>query len=160
MAKVVYSTWCRQFGLPRTIVSDRDAIFTSRFWQELSRLMGIELAMSTAYHPETDGSSERSNRTVIEALRAYVNRRQTDWAEHLIHVEMAMNNSVNATTQQTPTEMLYGTSIRLFPAVGNAQTNIPAVADFVDGINESIAIAWDNHTVAKDRQARQANRSR
>ena len=49
-------------------------------------LLGIKLQTSTAYHPETDGSSERSNRTAIQGLRNYVNRRQTDWADHLIHV--------------------------------------------------------------------------
>ena len=67
--------------------------------------------MSTAYHSETDGSSERSNKTAIELLRQYVNACQTDWADHLVHVESAMNNSVNATTTKTPTELLYGTSL-------------------------------------------------
>ena len=79
--------------------------------------MGIKVLMSTAFHPETDGSLERSNKTVIEALRAYVNCQQNDWMQHLVHVELAMNNSVNATHQHSPTEMLYGTSVRLFATV-------------------------------------------
>jgi hypothetical protein len=78
IASLVYRTWCRMFGLPHRIVSDRDSLFTSHFWQHLHRLLNIKLKMSTSFHPETDGSSERSNKTAIEALRHYVNRRQTD----------------------------------------------------------------------------------
>src|SRR5438046_6819022 len=92
----------RLFGLPQRIVSDRDKLFMSQFWKALHKLLGIEIQASTAYHPQTDGSSERSNKTVIQALRNYVNRRQTDWTKHLIHVETAMNNSVNATTELAP----------------------------------------------------------
>jgi hypothetical protein len=114
-ARLVYRSWTWQFGLPRSIVSDRNKLFTSKFWKELHQLLNVDIKLSTAFHPETDGSSERSNKTVIEALCAYANRRGTDWASHLIQVELSMNNSVNATTNQTPTEILYGTSIRLFP---------------------------------------------
>ena len=122
IAYLVYSTWCRQFGLPQRIVSDRDKLFMSQFWKTLHKSLGIEIQASTSYHPQTDGSSERSNKTVIQALRNYVNRRQTDWAKHLIHVETAMNNSVNATTELPPTELLYGSPIRLFPTLD--ETNI------------------------------------
>src|SRR5439155_11205692 len=118
IAQLVYESWYRLFGLPQSIVSDRDKLFTSHFWKELHRLLDIRIKMSTAAHPETDGSSERSNKTAIEALQNYVNRRQSDWMDHLIHVETAMNNSVNAITKMTPTQLLFGTSIRLFPSFG------------------------------------------
>src|SRR5437667_344563 len=89
--------------------------------------------MSTSYHPETDGSSEHSNKTVIEALRHYVNVRQSDWTDHLIHVETVMNNSVNATTSKTPTELLYGSKIRLFPTpVDKNSITIHSVADYIE----------------------------
>jgi transposase InsO family protein len=99
VARLDYRTWYRRFGLPKSIVSDRDKLFVSKFWRKLHRLLDIKIKMSTSYHPETDGSSERSNKTVIEFLRHYVNRRQTDWPDHLVHVETAINNSVNATTE-------------------------------------------------------------
>lgn len=67
---------------------------------------------------KADGSTERANNTAIEVLQLYATRRQTDWVDHPMHVELAMNNSVNATTRQAPTELLYGTSIRLFPLIG------------------------------------------
>src|SRR6202165_3547245 len=73
-----------------------------------------------------------------------------------------MNNSTNATTQQTLTEMLYGIRIRLFPAIDGteAEAEVPAVSEFIRRINESIAIAKDNHLTAKTVQTRQANQSR
>jgi len=163
MALLVYNTWCRQFGLPQRIISDRDKLFMSQFWKALHKLLGIEIQASTSYHPQTDGSSERSNKTVIQALRNYVNRRQTDWTKHLIHVETAMNNSVNATTELTPTELLYGSPIRLFPTLDETSINdipLPAVKNYIDRITESIAIAKDNHITAKTIQTRNANRSR
>jgi hypothetical protein len=106
---------------------------------------------STSFHPETEGSSERSNKTVIESLRHYVNVRQMDWAQHLIHVETAINNSINATTGMTPTELLYGALIHLFPHPTNTKSDFPAVPEFLERINVSIAIAQDRHVMAKRR---------
>ena len=162
VAKLVYRTWYRRFGLPKNIVSDRDKLFVSKFWKELHHLLDIKIKLSTSYHPETDGSSERSNKTVIESLRNYVNRRQTDWADHLVHVETAINNSVNATTDYTPTEMIYGSTVRLFPSFRDTtvDTPIPAVAELLEQISESIAIARDNHLAAKTVQTRNVNKKR
>ncbi len=163
IAFLVYNTWCRQFGLPQRIVSDRDKLFMSQFWKTLHKLLNIEIQSSTSYHPQTDGSSERSNKTIIQALRNYVNRRQTDWSKHLTHVEVVMNNSVNAATELTPTELLYGSPIRLFPTLDETDVDnvkLPAVKDYVDRIMESISIAKDNHITAKTVQTRNANRSR
>jgi hypothetical protein len=109
VAQLFFRTWYRQFGLPNPITSDCDKLFTSGFWKELFRKITVHLRMSTSFHPETDGSSARSNKTAIESVPHYVSVRQHDWSEHLIHVELAMNNSVNATTGMTPTELLYGT---------------------------------------------------
>src|SRR5437773_4039056 len=95
-----------------------------------------KLGESTAGHLKMDGSSERSNKTAIEALWNYVNRRQSDWMDHLIHVGTAMNNSVNAMTKMTPTQLLFGTSIRLFPSFGprTIDTRVPAVFKFIERI--------------------------
>ena len=132
----------------------------SRFWQGLFEKLNTHLHMSTAFHLETDGSSECSNKTTIEALRHYVNTRQNDWSQHLIHVEMAMNNSVNATTGISPTELLNGTHLRLVPHPADTTSTVPAVTDFLEKINESVQLAKDRHVIAKTRQAIQANRQR
>jgi len=116
--------------------------------------------MSTAFHPETDGFSERSNKTAIEALYHYVNIRQNNWSEHLIHVETAMNNSINMTTGRSLMELLYGTHVRLIPHPTDAFGPVPAVIDFLKKINESVQLAKDHHVIAKIRQAIQANRRR
>ena len=73
----------RLHGLPETIVSDRDPKFVSKFWRELHRLLGGRLLMSTAYHPQTDGASERAVQTVSQILRAMVRPDQTDWVAKL-----------------------------------------------------------------------------
>ena len=158
IARLFYRTWYRQFGLPTAITSDCDKLFVSRFWQELFKKLEVHLRMSTAFHPTTDGFSERSNKTAIEALRHYINTRQNDWAKHLIHVEAAMNNSVNAMTGKSPMELLYGTHLRLVPHPVDPSSTVPATTDFLDMINESVRIAQDRHVIAKTHQATQANR--
>ena len=124
----------------------------SRFWQELFKKLNVHLRMSTAFHPETDGLSEHSNKTAIEALRHYVNTRQDDWSEHLIQVETAMNNSVNATTGKSPMELLYGTHVWLIPHSANISSTISAITDFLEKIDESIQLAKDRHIITKTRR--------
>jgi hypothetical protein len=163
IADLVYRSWYRQFGLPKAMTSDRDKLFTSNFWKELHKRLRIHLRMSTSYHPETDGSSERSNKTMIEALRHYVNLRHTDWADHLIHVESAMNNSTNVTTGKTPTELVYGSPLRLFPSpqdIAKPEVDVPAVSDYIQRIQDNIALARYRHAEAKTKQTSYANKSR
>ena len=162
-AELVYRSWYRQFGLPKAMTSDRDKLFTSKFWKELHKRLRIHLRMSTSFHPETDGSSERANKTMIESLRHYVNLRQSDWVDHLIHVEAAMNNSVNATTGKTPTELVYGTSLRLFPSprdLAKPDIDLPAVTDYIQNIQDNIEFARDRHAEAKTKQTTYANKTR
>lgn len=119
--------------------------------------------MWTSFHPETDGSSERSDKTMIEALRHYVNLRHKDWADPLIHVEAAMNNSANATTGKTPTELIFGAPLRLFPSLrdlANPTQDIPAVSDYIQRIHDNVALARDRHAAAKTKQKTYANRKR
>lgn len=151
---LIYHTWYRQFGLSQTIVSDRNKLFTSKFWKDLHQLLDIKVKLSTSHHDETDSSTELANKTVIESLRNYVNRRQMDWVSRLIQVETVFNNSVNATTQKTPTELVYGTPLRLFPSFTNPiHTALPTVSEYLDRITESIAITKDNHLAVKTTQA-------
>ncbi|GJS83823.1 reverse transcriptase domain-containing protein [Tanacetum coccineum] len=70
-------------GVPISIISDRDSHFTSRFWQSLQSALGTQLDMSTAYHPETDGQSERTIQTLEDMLRAYVIDFRKGWEKHL-----------------------------------------------------------------------------
>ena len=89
-------------GMPRRIVSDRDPKIISEFWQQLMTLLGTELALSTASHPQTDGRSERTNQSVENVLRAFVDYNQADWAEKLFAAEFALNSHVNASSGVAP----------------------------------------------------------
>ena len=79
----------RHHGLPRMIISDRDVRFTSLFWKTLTQLLGIKLNLSTAYHPQTDGQSERTIGTFEEMVRPYVCYLQSDWDLYLAQLEFA-----------------------------------------------------------------------
>jgi transposase InsO family protein len=98
LAKLFFNEIVRLHGVPSSIISDRDPRFTSSFWQQLWKQLGTRLAMSTAYHPQTDGQTERANRTIEEMLRAYVNTKQNDWDEYLTAVEIAYNNGKQTST--------------------------------------------------------------
>lgn len=86
--------------MPESIVSDRDPRFTSGFWRHVFELLGSKLHMSAAYHPQTDGQTERVNRVVADVLRTIATLKE--WSNHLSFVEFAMNNSVHASTGETP----------------------------------------------------------
>ena len=89
-------------GLPRKVVSDRGLQFVAAFMKELYRLLGIEAATSTAYHPQTDGQTERVNQELEQYLRLFVGERQDDWYTLLPLAEFSYNNHVHSSTQQTP----------------------------------------------------------
>ncbi|KAG3106760.1 hypothetical protein PI125_g13123 [Phytophthora idaei] len=88
-------------GMPLDIVSDRDPRFTARFWQEAFTLLGTQLSMSTADHPQTDGQTERVNRVLGDLLKSYAHSFQ-QWIDCLPMAEFAINNSVHASTRHTP----------------------------------------------------------
>ena len=98
----------RLHGIPESIVSDRDAKFTSIFWKELHRLMGSKLLMSTAFHPQTDGALEQANRSIAQILQTIAANNQKDWSSKCPMVEFVINSSVNATTGYTPFKLNYG----------------------------------------------------
>jgi transposase InsO family protein len=102
-------------GCSETIISDRGGNFISEFW-ELSSRLGIVLKHSLAYHPETDGQTERLNAILEQYLRAYMNFAQDDWVDWLPLAEFAANNATSETTGYTPsTPALASNPVRLAP---------------------------------------------
>ncbi|GKD88535.1 putative reverse transcriptase domain-containing protein [Tanacetum coccineum] len=111
-------------GVPTSIISDRDSLFTSRFWKSLQEAMGTQLDISTAYHPETDGQSERTIQTLEDMLRACVIDFGSRWDRHLPLVEFSYNNSYHASIKAAPFEALYGRMCRspvCWSKVGDSQ---------------------------------------
>ncbi|GJX12248.1 putative reverse transcriptase domain-containing protein [Tanacetum coccineum] len=99
-------------GIPISIISDRDSHFTSRFWQSLQSALGTQLDMSTAYHPKTNGKSERTIQKLEDMLRACVIDFRKGWEKHLLLVEFSYNNSYHASIKAAPFEALCGQKCR------------------------------------------------
>lgn len=109
-------------GLPENIVSDRDTKWTGEFWQSLCERLKIKRNLSTAFHPQTDGQTERVNQTVETYLRTFVNYDQNDWVSLLPLAEFAYNNSVTQATRMTPFYANYGYNPRtIWPSDGEGK---------------------------------------
>jgi hypothetical protein len=159
-AKVFFNTIYRLHGLPQAIVCDRDARFTSNFWQSLFKLLGTKISMSTAFHPQTDGQTERTNRTLEQILRNYVSYKQDDWDQHLTMAEFAYNNSKQASTSLSPFYLNYGFHPSIPTTIQPTNTTVAAVEDFMIRMNNLLKIAQDNISQAQSQQARYANQHR
>ncbi|GJY19162.1 putative reverse transcriptase domain-containing protein [Tanacetum coccineum] len=117
-------------GVLISIISDRDSHFTSRFWHSMQNTLGTQLDMSTAYHPETDGQSERTIQTLKDMLRDCVIDFGKGWERHLPLVEFSYNNSYHASIKPTPFEALYGRKCRspvCWAEVGDVQLTGPEI---------------------------------
>ena len=99
-------------GVPVSIVSDRDPRFTAQFWKSFQKAMGTQLSMSTAFHPQTDGQTERTIQILEDMLRVCVLDLKGSWEEHLPLIEFAHNNSYQVSIQMAPYEALYGRPCR------------------------------------------------
>ena len=102
LAEVLLKEVYRHHGLPLSIVSDRGTQFVSALWKCLCKRLQIQATYSTAYHPETDGQTERANQDVETKLRAYCNEQQDNWADYIEMVEFADNNQESASTGMSP----------------------------------------------------------
>jgi transposase InsO family protein len=160
-AKRFFNEVVRLHGLPAVIVSDRDAKFTSFFWQGLFQAFGTKLAMSTAYHPQTDGQSERMVRTMKEMLRHFINHKQDDWPGHLAGLEFAYNNSVHPSTHATPFELDLGQHPATPHSVARAGgRQVQAADDFIAEQEAALMMAQNAMQCAQEAQARQYNLGR
>ena len=104
-ARLLISHVFKHHGLPSAIISDRDPRFTAGMWREVFSALGVRLGMSSSYHPQTDGQTERVNRTLEAGLRAYADKKGTDWADWLPMCEAFYNSSTHSSTGKTPFEM-------------------------------------------------------
>ena len=108
VADLYFDKVIKLHGRPLEIISDRDTRFQSAFWQELQRHLGTQICMSTAYHPQSDGQTERMNAVLEDMLRHYINPSQDNWEDLLPLAEFAINNAFNKSIQDTPFHVNYG----------------------------------------------------
>lgn len=149
----------RSHGLPKVLVSDRDPRFTSNLFSEIAKMLKCKQALSSAFHPETDGQTERINRVVEEMLRHYASPRQDDWDKYLYAVEFAINNSYQESVQNTPFFLNYGQH-PLTPVEVQLKSDVPAALQFTVGMQAAVKHAKQLLAGAQDRQKTLANEKR
>jgi hypothetical protein len=147
-------------GLPSKVVSDRGPQFVAEFMRELYRLLGISLAASTAYHPETDGQTERLNQELEQYIRLFVNQRQDNWDELLPLGEFAYNNHIHSATQHTPFLLDTGRHPRMGFEPTAESSRKEGVNQFVDRMKSTLEKAKSALRKSKDEMAHYYNRRR
>ncbi len=150
-------------GVPEGIVSDRDTRFTEKFMTDLCKLLGIKQRMSSAYHPHTDGQTERVNRVLKDMLGNYVGPDQDDWDQHLSTCEFVVNTPYHTGLQTTPFMLNYGyhprsTYITHSREAGSAAN--PAAVKMKNDMQESLVGARNALKQAQDREKYYADQHR
>ena len=142
-------------GCPESFVSDRDVRFTSEFWKTTTKLLGAERWMSTAFHPQSDGQTERMNRFVEEILRAQVSFTQSDWDQHIQMAAFAINNSYQASTRTTPFMLNLGRHPRLPLALSELTDKLEKRFAHVKGTKANSAMKFTRNLQAAIQQAKE-----
>ncbi|GJW80226.1 putative reverse transcriptase domain-containing protein [Tanacetum coccineum] len=160
LARMYLKEVVTKHGIPVSIICDRDPRFASNFWRSLQKALGTSLDMSTAYHPQTDGQSERTIQTLEDMLRACVIDFGNGWVKHLPLVEFSYNNSYHASIKAAPFEALYGRKCRspvCWAEVGQVQLTGP---ELVQETTERIIQIKQRIQTARDRQKSYADLKR
>ncbi|MCO5558341.1 hypothetical protein L7F22_011922 [Adiantum nelumboides] len=157
IAQVFVKEIVRLHGIPTRIISDRDAKFTSKFWQAMFQSLGTQLNLSTAYHPETDGQTERVNQVIEDMLQAYCNQQPQKWIKFLHLVEFAYNSSHHRSLGMSPFKALYGQECLVPLRLADPTLHVPAAKSILEMMNQQLLIIRDNLKRASDRQKSYAN---
>ena len=127
-AKLYMNHVWRCTGLPQRVISDRGPQFASQVMQEVWNKLGVRSTMSTAFHPQTDGETERVNQELEQYLQVFGNFQQDNWAELIPFMEFAHNARQHSATGRSPFEIWYGFQPEFLPPV-SFTTKIPAVEE-------------------------------
>jgi hypothetical protein len=149
----------RLHGLSREFITDRDPRFTSAFWQEVAVLLGTRTVMSSSFHPQTDGQTERVNQTLETYLRHFVSVGLNDWDTLLSRAEFAHNAAINETIRTAPFKLTYGYHPRT-PVGEVVEVVNPSSAAFVERLQSSLSFARKCLIAAQQRQKALADKSR
>lgn len=123
VAKAFFNTVYHLHGLPSSIISDRDRIFMSHFWSKLFQLADVKLCRSSAYHPQSDGQTERLNQCLETYLRCFVHACPHKWSDWLTSAKFWYNTCTHSAIGRTPFEALYGYPPRLLAIDSHAAKN-------------------------------------
>ncbi|KAL0154077.1 hypothetical protein M9458_050536 [Cirrhinus mrigala] len=144
------------YGLPDDIVSDRGPQFTSRLWTSFFKLLNVNISLTSGYHPQSNGQSERLNQEIIQFLRSYCHKNQADWSCYLMWAEYAQNSLVKPATGITPFQCILGYQPPMFPWSGEP-SDLPSVTDWLNRSEETWNQAHTHLSHAIRKQTRTAN---
>jgi transposase InsO family protein len=135
-------------GVQKKIVSDKGTQFTSHFWQQLHEALGTHLKFSSAYHPQTDGQTERTNQILKDMLRACVLQDQSGWDKRLPYAEFSYNNNYQASLKMSPFQALYGRSCRTLLQWDHPRKKASVSPEILLEAEENIKMVWENLKIA------------
>jgi hypothetical protein len=128
VARVFFGEIVRLHGLPESIVSDRDPVFTSAFWQALFKASGSKLLLSFAFHPQTDGQTEAVNKAIGMYLRCLTGDRSRQWLRWLPWAEYTYNTAFHTALKETPFKLVYGRDPPSMRSYDPSEVRVVAVA--------------------------------
>jgi hypothetical protein len=151
--------WCALFGAPASFISNRDKTWSSKFWNGLMSWLSTWFHCSSAFHPQANGRSERTNKTIGQILRTFTAKRQGKWLEALLAVEFAINSAVNASTGVSPLDLILGRKASLFNNTNPFDPDCPAtLSKWLTICKKAWATAWDKLCSSRLKQAIQHNK--
>lgn len=138
VAKAFFKEVVANHGLPRVLISDRDPRFTGQFWRTIMKTFNTKLHFTTAFHPQSDGLAEVSNRTLEQLLRAHC-QDTTRWVETLPLVALLYNATPQSRTKEAPYTVATGRALAMPIDIALADTNVPAATQFT----KNLQTLWD-----------------
>ncbi|TYK05651.1 Retrotransposable element Tf2 [Cucumis melo var. makuwa] len=144
-------------GIPNSIVTDRDKVFLSHFWKELFTAMGTSLKRSTAFHPQTDGQTERVNRCLETYLRCFCNEQPTKWHKCIPWAELWYNTTFHALAKTTPFQVVYGRPPPPLVRYGDIKSNNNSVEQLLKERDLVISALKENLIMTQNRMKKQAD---
>jgi hypothetical protein len=160
VAKAFFDNIYKLHGLHDSIISDRDKIFTSNLWRELFKMLKVSLSMSSSYHPQSDGQTERMNQCMETFLRCYVHACPSKWLDWLRHAEYWYNTSTHSAIGCSPFEALYGYSPKSLGISPSSHCHSPDVANWREDKNLMTDLLRQHLHRAQQRMKFQAHKNR
>lgn len=157
LTSLFFDSWYCENGLPSDIVSNHNKLFMSTFWKHLTTLTGIGCKASSSFHPQSNGASERTNKTINQCLRFHVERNQKGWVRALPRIRFHIMSTINKSTGYSPFHLRFGRSPRILPPLitpppNPSNENITA-CKVIHHLQSDVADARDNLILAKISQS-------
>lgn len=162
LALIFFNNWYCENGLPESLIVDQDKLFMSKFWKHMMILTGVKMKCLSSFHPQTNGASKRSNKTVNQMLCFHVEQNQSGWSRALPLIHFQIMSTVNKSTGYTPFQLCFSRSPMVLPLVINGSnmesTEAVSAKEIIERVALDVANARDNLLLAKISQAHQANK--